>query len=55
MSKTLTLTQLAEYIGVKKRSLYNMISDGRFPVRPIPNLVPRRWNVEDVDKWRGVK
>lgn len=53
--KTLTLTELAQYIGVKKRSLYNMIADGRFDVEPIPRLSPRRWNVEDVDKWRGVK
>jgi predicted DNA-binding transcriptional regulator AlpA len=52
--KTLTLTALALHIGVKKRTLYNMLKDGRFPVDPIPGLRPRRWNVEDVDRWRGV-
>lgn len=52
--KTLNLTQLAEYLGIKKRTLYNMIEDGRFPVPPIKGTDPRRWNIEDVDAWRGV-
>lgn len=50
--KTLTLTQLSEYLGIKKRTLYTMIEDGRFPVSPILGSHPRRWNVEDVDAWR---
>lgn len=50
--KTLTLTELAEYIGINRRSLYIMIQDGRFPVAPIKGSNPRRWNVEDVDNWR---
>lgn len=54
MKKTLTLTELADYIGIKKRTLYNMIRDGRFPVQSIPRLQPRRWNIEDIDKWRGI-
>lgn len=50
---TLTLTELAKYIGVDSRTtLYNMIQDGRFPVAPIKGSNPRRWNVEDVDNWR---
>lgn len=53
MPKTLKLTDLAQYIGVSRKSLYNMIEDGRFPVQPIPSLKPRRWNVEDVDAWRS--
>lgn len=55
MSKTLTLTQLAEYLGpgVKKRTLYRMIKDGRFPVQPIKGTAPRLWNVDDVDEWRA--
>ena len=51
--KTLTLTALAEYLGIKKRTLYNMLKDGRFDCPPIPRVTPRRWNVEDVDAWRG--
>lgn len=50
--KTLTLSQVAKYIGVNKRTLYTMIADGRFPVAPIKNTQPRRWNIEDINKWR---
>lgn len=53
--KTLTITQLAQYTNIPKRTLYDMIKDGRFPVEPIKGLQPRRWNVEDVDQWRGVQ
>ena len=51
-NNTLTLTELAKYIGVVRKTLYIMIQDGRFPVSPIKGSQPRRWNVEDVDKWR---
>lgn len=50
----MNLTGLARYLGYSRRSLYNMIADGRFPVPPISVHGPRRWNVEDVDAWRGV-
>lgn len=54
--KTLNLTQLALYIGVERRTLYNMLKDGRFTIKPIKHTHPRRWNTEDVNKWlRGVK
>lgn len=53
MKKTLSLTELALYLGFNKRTLYKMINDGRFPVAPIKGLSPRRWNVEDVDAWRS--
>lgn len=52
MQRTLTLTELSEYIGVHKRTLYRMIKDKRFPVDPIARSKPSRWNVEDVDAWR---
>lgn len=51
--KTLTLTGVAEHLGIPKRTLYDMMQDGRFDVDPIKGILPRRWNVEDVDKWRG--
>ena len=51
--KTLTLTQLYPYLGFKRRTFYNMLKDGRFPVTPIPGTKPRRWNVDDVDAWRA--
>ena len=50
--KTLTLTELGKYLGISRRVLYIMIQDGRFPVTPIKDINPRRWNVEDVDNWR---
>ena len=50
--KTLSLTELAKYLGFSRRVLYVMIQDGRFPVAPIKGSNPRRWNVEDVDNWR---
>lgn len=49
--KLLTLTELAEFLGIPKRTLYRMIEDGRFPVQPIKGTDPRRWNVDDVENW----
>ncbi len=49
--KTLTLTALADYTTIKKRTLYNMIQDKRFPVDPIPGTQPRLWNTEAVETW----
>lgn len=49
--KTLTLTELADVIGVNRRTLYTMIEDGRFPIAPIKGTNPRRWSAEIVDKW----
>lgn len=49
--KTLSLTELSEYIGVSRTTLYTMIQDGRFPVQPIKGLEPKRWSVEKVNEW----
>ena len=51
MSKTLSLTKLADHVGIKKRTLHNMIKDGRFPVEPIKGTQPRLWSTKDVDAW----
>ena len=51
MKKILTLTEVAQHLGVNKRTLYRMVEDHRFPVRPIPGTSPRKWAVEDVDLW----
>lgn len=51
-TNTLTITKVAKHIGVSLRTMYNMVSDGRFPVAPISSSDPRRWNIEDVEKWR---
>ena len=50
---TLTLVEVARYIGVSRATLYNMLIDGRFPVPPIAGTSPRRWNKEAVDAWRS--
>lgn len=49
--KTLSLTELSEYIGVSRTTLYTMIQDERFPVQPIKGLEPKRWSVEKVNEW----
>lgn len=54
-NKTLTLTALSKYVDIKKRTLYNMIHDRRFPVDPIKGTNPRLWNSSDVDEWRAQK
>lgn len=55
MPKILKLVDVAEYLGIPKRTLYDMLGDGRFPVAPIPDSKPRRWNIEDVEAWRHAK
>jgi predicted DNA-binding transcriptional regulator AlpA len=52
MKKTLTLTELAEYIGKNKRTLHRMIADRRFPVESIRGTKPRLWAIEAIDSWR---
>lgn len=54
-AKTLTLTGLVLYLGISRRTLYDMISDGRFPVKPIKGTKPRRWNIDAIDVWRAKK
>lgn len=52
--QTLNLTELADFIGVSVRTLENMIKDGRFPVKPIKGLKPRRWYILHVKEWMHV-
>lgn len=51
-TKTLTLTELADFIDINKRTLYRMIKDRRFPVDPIKGTNPRLWSPEAVETWR---
>lgn len=51
--KSLTLTGVSEYLGIPRRTLYNQINDGRFPVEPIPGTRPRRWSVDALNKSFG--
>lgn len=52
MKKTLSLAEVADHLGIHKRTLYTMFMDGRFPVAPVKGSDPRRWNIEDVESWR---
>ena len=49
--KTLNLTKTAAYIGIKKRTMHNMLNEKRFPVEALPGIHPRRWSLEDLDAW----
>ena len=53
--QTLTLTKVAKHLKIEKRTLYNMVKDGRFNVAPIKGTKPRLWNIEDVEAWRKAK
>lgn len=56
MKKVLNFKGVCDHTGIPRRTLYNMIQNGSFTVKPIPKTKPRRWNIEDVDAWlRGVK
>lgn len=52
MPKIMKFADVCRHLGVPRRTLYDMIADGRFPVGPIPGTKPRRWNFEDVEQWR---
>lgn len=51
MKKTFNLKELATYLGVSVRTIQRMIDDGRFPVKPVPDLPVKRWSVELIDAW----
>lgn len=48
----ISLTELSDYLGIPKRTIYDMVQDGRFPVAPIKNSQPKKWNIEEIDAWR---
>lgn len=52
---TLNITALAVYIGIPKRTLYDMIKNGTFSVEHIKGTKPRKWDKETVDAWRTNK
>ncbi len=52
-NQILTLTKLSQYLGIPKRTLYDMLRDGRFSVDPIPKTKPRLWDKVAVDAWKS--
>lgn len=53
-NKLLNLTGVARYLGIHKRTLYRMIENGEFNVKPIVKVRPRLWNSEHIDEWRKI-
>lgn len=51
MKKLLNLTELANYIGIHKRTLHRMVKDGSFPVESVRGLDPKKWSVKQIDEW----
>lgn len=51
--ETLNISQVADRIGISRRTLNRMIADGRFAVKPVERTrhLPRIWHVSDVDSW----
>lgn len=49
--KLLNLSELAQYLGMSKRTLYHLVAENRFPVESLRGLHPRRWSTEQIDKW----
>lgn len=50
----LSLTDLAERLGVSRPTAYKYVNTVGFP-KPVPcepGSTARRWNVEEIDAWR---
>ena len=53
--KCLNLTEVSKHLGIPKRTLYDMITDRRFPVDPIKGTNPRLWNIDAIEAWRAAQ
>lgn len=51
MHEVLKLSEVCQLVNMSRRTLYRMIKDGRFPVRPIPGTKPPRWSKAAVIEW----
>lgn len=49
--KILNHTEVAKYLGVSRATLYEMIEDGRFPVKSITGTEPKLYSMEKVREW----
>lgn len=52
--KVLNLTETAKYLGIPKRTLFDMIETRRF-VEPIKGTNPRLWNIDAIEAWRAAQ
>ena len=53
--KCLNLTEVSKHLGIPKRTLYDMITDRRFPVVPVKGTNPRLWNIDAIEAWRAAQ
>lgn len=51
--RLLTAPQVAQYLGVPRRTFYNWLKCDKFPVRPVDGLKPHRWSVDSIEAWRA--
>lgn len=51
MSKLLTITELAQYLGISRPTAYKTAERQDFP-KPLTIEKRRRWNLEQIDAWR---
>lgn len=50
MTKPLmNLTEVAERLGMPRRTLYNMVRAGRFHIAPVPGITPKKWLRSDIE------
>lgn len=54
MKKVLNLTEVSEYLGIPKRTLYQMIKTRRF-TDPIKGSKPSLWNIDAIEAWRAAQ
>lgn len=47
--KVLNIRELSDYLGISTSTLYRMMEDGRFSVKPVKGT--KLYSVEKVDEW----
>ena len=52
--KILNMTEVSKYLGIPKRTLYDMVRDSRF-VDPIKGTKPSLWNIDAIEAWRAAQ
>lgn len=51
MHKPLKIKDLVTLLGCSRQTIYNMLKDGRLPVKPIAGTKPRLWNADEIKEW----
>ena len=47
----MTLTQVAEFLGVSKKKLHELVLNGDF-ADSLPQTAPKKWSKTDVEAWK---